>query len=82
MPASVQWYRADTYDVSKKDRVEVVKGDRMSFANYTKTEKAYLYITKAKIEDSGVYYCFINNQWGPGTEVKVVSKWLKMFHGQ
>lgn len=80
--ASVQWYRADAYNKDPAERMEVKRG-RVHFGNMRKTQNAYLYINNVKLEDSGFYFCKINNHtWGAGSEMRVVSKWLRLFLGQ
>lgn len=69
---SVEWYKATTYDaitqlIQEKERYEITK---------INTTSSFLRIFNVKTEDSGVYFCKINEEWGPGTELQVVSKWL------
>lgn len=69
--ATVHWYKAATYSSSKKD---VVNEGRIEFYTRDLTENAYMQIRNLQVEDSGVYFCRINDTMGPGTQIKVVSK--------
>ncbi|XP_071319425.1 B-cell antigen receptor complex-associated protein beta chain [Trachinotus anak] len=59
----VEWYKADMYNrpVEKRERL-VDQNDKI------------LLISEGRIEDSGVYFCKMNNTWGPGSEVRVVKR--------
>ncbi|XP_022598433.1 uncharacterized protein LOC111219871 [Seriola dumerili] len=71
-PATLQWYKADVYDQKPEERVEV-KGKRFEYSNEGVNQNAFLYIRNTHREDSGVYFCKMNNDtWGSGTEVRVV----------
>uniref|UniRef100_A0A3B4WZ85 Ig-like domain-containing protein n=1 Tax=Seriola lalandi dorsalis TaxID=1841481 RepID=A0A3B4WZ85_SERLL len=73
-PDTFQWYKADMYDQKPEERVEVT-GKRFEYSNKGVHQNAFLYIRNTHREDSGVYFCKMNNAtWGPGTEVRVVSK--------
>ncbi|XP_045924986.1 B-cell antigen receptor complex-associated protein beta chain isoform X2 [Micropterus dolomieu] len=67
---SVDWYKATTYDaipqlIQEKERYEITK---------INTTSSFLRIFNVKTEDSGVYFCKINEEWGPGTELQVVRR--------
>ncbi|GAA6214562.1 B-cell antigen receptor complex-associated protein beta chain-like [Lates japonicus] len=68
-PVTVHWYKADTH---MKDNIAEVKGERIEHRNRNQTQNAFLYIIKAQVEDSGVYFCKFNNTWGPGTQLIVI----------
>ncbi|XP_044034575.1 uncharacterized protein cd79b [Siniperca chuatsi] len=66
---SAQWYKAAKYDAEK---TEVVAGQRIKIVTNV-PDKTFLFIHDLYVEDSGVYFCKLNNSlWGPGTEVQVV----------
>ncbi|KAM4715190.1 B-cell antigen receptor complex-associated protein beta chain [Anableps anableps] len=67
--STVKWYKADRYDT---DKMEIKHHDRIRFESKHKVQNAYLYFNYLKVEDSGVYYCSINDTFGPGTEVQVI----------
>ncbi|XP_049420171.1 uncharacterized protein cd79b [Epinephelus fuscoguttatus] len=70
---SVEWYKADKYDAREEDRkVLMTENNKAHYSNTTLKEIATLQIHKVKIKDSGVYFCKMNNDWGPGTAVQVV----------
>ncbi|XP_029383823.1 B-cell antigen receptor complex-associated protein beta chain [Echeneis naucrates] len=71
-PFNVEWYKADSskpYPPTGKPTNQYNVSLRE-----TSTSKTYslLAIVKARIEDSGVYFCKINSEYGSGTEVKVM----------
>ncbi|XP_023263542.1 B-cell antigen receptor complex-associated protein beta chain [Seriola lalandi dorsalis] len=73
-PDTFQWYKADMYDQKPEERVEVT-GKRFEYSNKGVHQNAFLYIRNTHREDSGVYFCKMNNAtWGPGTEVRVVRR--------
>lgn len=75
LPAGTQWYRAAEYNAAKKDRTLVeAQEQRIEIFNNNPTSSAYLIMHKPRTEDSGVYFCRINDTWGPGTELLVTSK--------
>ncbi|XP_039990417.1 B-cell antigen receptor complex-associated protein beta chain [Xiphias gladius] len=71
MPATVQWYKAEAYDKEPEKRAEV-SGERIGFHNRSQTENAFLYIKNVQLQDSGVYFCKVNDAWGPGTQLVAV----------
>ncbi|KAG7507638.1 B-cell antigen receptor complex-associated beta chain-like [Solea senegalensis] len=62
----VRWYKDDT-------KGDVLRGERIKFHNKNMTKNSYLFIPNVTAEDSGVYYCEINNSLGSGTQVKVAT---------
>ncbi|XP_076615922.1 uncharacterized protein cd79b [Chaetodon auriga] len=65
---NVTWYKADEYN--SEQREEIKRGDRIQ-ALTDPTQGPYLYINDLRMEDRGVYYCKMENKWGPGTAVHV-----------
>ncbi|XP_069560798.1 B-cell antigen receptor complex-associated protein beta chain [Brachyistius frenatus] len=67
---SVEWYKADKYDVPEADRKRLQPSSKVEFVNKTMLQNAYLYLLKIQPDDSGVYFCKINKSWGPGTKLQ------------
>ncbi|KAM3842590.1 B-cell antigen receptor complex-associated protein beta chain [Diretmus argenteus] len=67
-----EWYRAPRYDVAPEQRTHMVDGDRVNINHTARIINASLILRNLTTEDSGVYYCKINNIWGPGTELQVI----------
>ncbi|XP_058477499.1 B-cell antigen receptor complex-associated protein beta chain [Solea solea] len=59
-----RWNKDDTKEDLHSEK-------RIKFHHTNLTENYYLFIHNVTAEDSGVYYCKINNLTGPGTQVKV-----------
>ncbi|KAM7370578.1 hypothetical protein PAMP_010110 [Pampus punctatissimus] len=68
LPSKVKWYKADGDDGEK---TQIVAGNRIKMYNLNVTENSKLFLTDLQIEDSGVYFCKINDTWGPGTALQV-----------
>lgn len=66
----VQWYRLNKYNEDRNKAEEVKAGGRISIPS-PGTE---LFINALRVEDKGVYFCKVNDTWGPGTELQVFSK--------
>ncbi|KAK2820657.1 hypothetical protein Q5P01_023616 [Channa striata] len=66
LDANVQWYKDKDEPIEKKLKERV----KTYYANTT--NKAFVYITDLRVEDSGVYYCKYNKHLGPGTHIQVV----------
>lgn len=67
---TVQWYRLNKYN-EDRNKAEVVKaGGRISVPS----PGTKLFISALRVEDKGVYFCKVNDTWGPGTELQVSSK--------
>lgn len=77
--ARAQWFKADKYDDENRSDMEAQtpKDKRFAFLNINNIENGLFFIYDARIEDSGVYFCRINNASGPGTAVQIASKWLR-----
>lgn len=69
-PGLVQWYRLNRYDEDRKKAEEVKAGGRISVP----MPGTKLFISALRVEDKGVYFCKVNDTWGPGTELQVSSK--------
>ncbi|KAL7371695.1 hypothetical protein ABVT39_003494 [Epinephelus coioides] len=68
----VEWYKADKYNVPQKKRSKLTsENNKLHYHNATEKSTAILQINKVNINDSGVYFCKMNNEWGPGTAVQV-----------
>ncbi|XP_010864590.1 uncharacterized protein cd79b [Esox lucius] len=64
--ANVNWYKAPKYKTEADNR------NKLQMSNYIKIiNQTNICITSLTIEDSGVYFCQIDNTWGPGTEIQV-----------
>lgn len=71
---SVAWYKADEYGAKQRDKIKT--GERIRAVDSV-IDGAVLNIVDIRLEDRGVYYCKINNTWGPGTALHVASKQLR-----
>lgn len=67
---AVQWYRLNRYDQDRNEAAEVKTGGKIDIS----TPGSSLLIFDVRVEDKGVYFCKMNDTWGPGTELQVVSK--------
>ncbi|KAM6963495.1 uncharacterized protein cd79b [Tautogolabrus adspersus] len=63
LKGNIQWYWAAQHNANK----EQLPGQRTNI----QISGEYLRIINLHTEDSGVYYCKVNNSTGPGTGVKV-----------
>ncbi|XP_042364377.1 uncharacterized protein cd79b [Plectropomus leopardus] len=78
VPAKVEWYKADEYDMDKSKTIKLAaeKG-KYDIFNITVINKSIkkdapaLVISNINIKDSGVYFCKMNDHWGPGTGLHV-----------
>lgn len=68
LSSTVHWYKASKFDAHK---APVHLGDRITARDRNLTKNAVLILTELTMEDQGVYFCEINNVYGPGTEVQV-----------
>ncbi|TNN84817.1 hypothetical protein EYF80_004862 [Liparis tanakae] len=55
LPAKVEWFKASRYAENGRSRSQIKAGQRFNFVH---------------IEDNGLYYCKLNDTWGPGTELQ------------
>ncbi|KAG7492316.1 hypothetical protein MATL_G00013700 [Megalops atlanticus] len=65
----IQWYKVSKH--TSELQKPIVENDRLKIAQLSKARNAWIGIEKAQPEDSGVYYCKINNTLGSGTELQV-----------
>ncbi|CAB1312203.1 unnamed protein product [Coregonus sp. 'balchen'] len=72
-PATVDWYKASEYNVVPvKRKIVKIEGERVTVWKVGVTQNALIRIKHIGMEDSGVYFCLMNNiTWGPGTELQV-----------
>lgn len=66
---SEQWYKADKYN--DEEKVEVKAESRFEIRDLSPTNGTSLTIHEVRIEDSGVYFCKINQTLGSGTEIRI-----------
>lgn len=69
-PGLVQWYRLNEYDEDRTKAEAVKAGGRINVSS----SGTHLFINALRVEDKGVYFCTVNDTWGPGTELQVSSK--------
>lgn len=69
---SVQWYKVQKYNEELHKAKQVKEEKRISFV--TSDMFASLSIIDLRTEDRGVYFCKIQDKWGPGSELRVASK--------
>ena len=72
----VQWYKASHYNMAPAERGQVLTGRRVSIMGKTPNRPPSIILQNVHIKDSSVYFCKINNTWGPGTELKVFSEYV------
>ncbi|KAJ7984613.1 hypothetical protein DPEC_G00356590 [Dallia pectoralis] len=70
MNPNVTWYKACKYDIEPGRRNLLKQSNSITYWNRTGT-RGIIIIKNLKIEDSGVYFCRINDIWGTGTELQV-----------
>ncbi|XP_029312257.1 B-cell antigen receptor complex-associated protein beta chain isoform X2 [Cottoperca gobio] len=70
-PARAEWYKVDKYDVDYQIKSQIKEGKKFVFHNISQNQNIFLFIRDVRVEDSGVYFCKIGNEWGPGTAVQV-----------
>ncbi|KAM4623393.1 B-cell antigen receptor complex-associated protein beta chain [Polymixia lowei] len=69
---SVQWYKASEYDMEAAKRTKLSRGKSVTIKLNNNFTQASIIIFNTTTEDSGVYYCKINDTVGAGTELQVV----------
>lgn len=67
---TVQWYRLNKYEEDLSKAAEVKKGGKTDIS----TPGTMLTISNMRVEDTGVYFCKVNDTWGSGTELRIASK--------
>nr|XP_057934245.1 B-cell antigen receptor complex-associated protein beta chain [Doryrhamphus excisus] len=68
LAAHVVWYKASEYDVAVSER-RMLQGAITRHKDLTRN--AFLILADLSVEDSGVYFCNINDTWGAGTQLQV-----------
>lgn len=69
------WYKIDKYDETDVDKYPLKMDERFRPQNSSsKSVISTLTILNTREEDTGVYFCKADTTWGPGTEIRVVSK--------
>uniref|UniRef100_UPI003AAAC876 B-cell antigen receptor complex-associated protein beta chain n=1 Tax=Centroberyx gerrardi TaxID=166262 RepID=UPI003AAAC876 len=66
----VEWFKASNYTVKPEDRIPVQAGGQIDILHLM-NNTIIITINKVRMNDSAVYYCRMNDTWGPGTEVQV-----------
>lgn len=69
-PGLVQWYKLNKYNEDRNTAEEVKERGRFKVPS----PGTKLYISDLHVEDKGVYFCKVNDTWGPGTQLQVSSK--------
>lgn len=64
----MQWYKLKKYNDDRNKAVEVKDVGK------TTIRPTRLVILDVRVEHKGVYFCKLNDTWGPGTELHVASK--------
>ncbi|XP_077358731.1 B-cell antigen receptor complex-associated protein beta chain isoform X2 [Festucalex cinctus] len=68
LPAEASWYKAARYD---QDVAEWRLLENAVTRDKDLTLNAFLILHDLRFEDSGVYFCRINETWGAGTQLQV-----------
>lgn len=68
MPARVVWFK----DRADKDTLK--NSQRIYIKEKSEKTNASILIKKVEVEDSGIYFCKLNDTLGPGTALQVSSK--------
>ncbi|XP_072311631.1 B-cell antigen receptor complex-associated protein beta chain [Eucyclogobius newberryi] len=69
LPSVARWHKASKFDESKSLIQHSM--NRIFVRSRNLTKNAILILTELQTEDQGVYFCEINDVFGPGTEVQV-----------
>lgn len=69
-PTKVDWYKADEYDDARRTAIQ--EAEKIHFKDQGMIQNAFLVLRQLQTEDSGVYFCRINDTWGPGTQLQVI----------
>lgn len=72
--AVMTWHKIEKYEEDKvyNGQMHQVENDRAS--KLSGKMRGYLKIIDVQVKDSGIYYCKMNQTWGPGTQLQVFSK--------
>ncbi|XP_056101760.1 B-cell antigen receptor complex-associated protein beta chain isoform X2 [Rhinichthys klamathensis goyatoka] len=65
LPAHVVWFKEGA------DKVTLKNSQRINIKEKSETTNASIAIKKVEMEDSGVYFCKLNDTLGPGTALQV-----------
>jgi len=68
LPANVVWFK------DWVDKVTLENSQRIDIKEKSEKTNASITIKKVEIEDSGVYFCKLNDTLGPGTALQVSSR--------
>ncbi|XP_077481849.1 B-cell antigen receptor complex-associated protein beta chain [Stigmatopora argus] len=68
LPAKVCWFKATRYDQDAAQR-QPLKDAMTRDKDFT--VNAFLILHDLTLEDSGIYFCRINDTWGSGTQLQV-----------
>ncbi|KAM8729854.1 B-cell antigen receptor complex-associated protein beta chain [Acanthopagrus schlegelii] len=76
---TVEWYKVGKYDEVPENRKLINPDGKRIVINPRKmtTFRSILQIFNPRITDTGVYFCKLNDEWGPGTEVQVTRPVLR-----
>ncbi|XP_067101426.1 B-cell antigen receptor complex-associated protein beta chain [Osmerus mordax] len=69
--AEVEWYKAPKYNTPSAEREIVTAGQQIHMREKSMTQNASISFRDLTTEASGVYFCKMNHNWGPGTELQV-----------
>ncbi|XP_073346159.1 B-cell antigen receptor complex-associated protein beta chain [Pagrus major] len=78
LAAGVKWYKVNEHDEDEEKRIRI-NAQRGKFELHDKnlTKDGVLQINDLRATDTGVYFCKMNDTWGPGTEVQVARPILR-----
>ncbi len=68
LPAHVEWFKGQAKNHQLKN------SQRIKIKEKSDTINASIIISNVETEDSGTYFCKLNNTFGPGTELQVLSR--------
>ncbi len=68
LPAHVEWF------IGRLKTTQLKNSQRIKIKEKSDTINASIIISKVEPEDSGTYFCKLNNTFGPGTELQVFSR--------
>ncbi|XP_068161552.1 B-cell antigen receptor complex-associated protein beta chain isoform X2 [Antennarius striatus] len=71
LAARARWFKVNKYYEEPERGQEMKARGRISIRPTGQTKDGCLYIKDVHIEDRGVYFCRINDTWGPGSELQV-----------
>lgn len=68
LPAHVEWFKGQA------KKLQLNNSKRINIKEKSDKINASIIISKLETEDSGTYFCRLNNTFGPGTELQVFSR--------